>query len=93
MRRVSAAATNIHAQLGDLGEALVTGAGALEIAGRLGDLRLRIQAMSDLGQTQYCRGEYERVVELATDNLAALPTDWVYETLGTTPPPVLNHIW
>ena len=53
----------------------MTGTRALEIAGRLGDLRLRILTTTYLGQAHYYRGEYERVVELATDNLAALPAD------------------
>ena len=42
--RVCAFVTNIHSLLGELDEALVTGTRALEIAGRLGDLRLRILA-------------------------------------------------
>ena len=40
--RVCAFVTNVHSLLGELDEALVTGTRALEIAGRLGDLRLRI---------------------------------------------------
>ena len=60
----------------------MTGTRALVIAGRLGDVRLRILTTSFLGETHYYRGEYERVVELATDNLAALPADWVYEYFG-----------
>ena len=55
----------------------MTGTRALEIAGRLGDLRLRILTTTYLEQAHYHRGEYERVVELATDNLAALPADSV----------------
>ena len=39
-----------------------------------------------LEQTHYYRGEYERVVELATDNLAALPADWVHEHFGSIVP-------
>src|SRR6185436_2823134 len=35
---------------------------------------------------EYFRGEYERVVELATDNLAALPADWTYEDFGNAAP-------
>ena len=73
--RVCAFMTNTHSQLGELDEALVTGTRALEIAGRLGDLRLRILTTTYLEQAHYFRGEYERVVELATDNLAALPAD------------------
>ena len=84
--RVCALATNDHSRLGELDEALVTGTRALEIAGRLEDVRLRILTTSFLGQVHYYRGEYERAVELATDNLAALPADWLYEDFGTTVP-------
>ncbi len=73
--RVCALATNDHSRLGELDEALVTGTRALEIAGRLGDLRLRILTTSFLGQVHYYRGEYGRAVELATGNLTALPAD------------------
>ena len=92
--RVCAFMTNIHSLLGELDEALVTGTRALEIAGRLGDLRLRILATSYLEQAHYYRGEYERVVELATDNLAALPADWVYEYFGSAAPAsVYDRFW
>jgi tetratricopeptide (TPR) repeat protein len=50
-------------------------------------VRLRILTTTYLGETHYYRGEYERVVELATDNLAALPADWVYEYFGSAVPP------
>ena len=36
-------------------------------------MRLRILITSFLGRTHHYRGEYERAVGLATDNLAALP--------------------
>ena len=92
--RVCAFVTPIHSQLGELDEALVTGTRALEIAGRLGDLRFRILATSYLEQAHYLRGEYERVVELATDNLAALPPDWVYEYFdNNTPASILDRFW
>ena len=81
--RVCAAMTNIHSLLGELDEALVTGTRALEIADRLGDLRLRTVSTTYLEQAHYLRGEYERVVELATDNLA-LQADSVYEFFGTS---------
>jgi tetratricopeptide (TPR) repeat protein len=84
--RVYAFVTNIHSLRGELDEARASGTRALEIARRLGDLRLRILTMSYLEQAHYYRGEYERVVELATDNLAALPADWVYEYFGLTAP-------
>ena len=48
--------TNIHSLLGELDEALVTGTRALEIAGRLGDLRLRILTTTYLEQAHYLPG-------------------------------------
>jgi class 3 adenylate cyclase/tetratricopeptide (TPR) repeat protein len=91
---VCALMTTVHSLLGELDEALVTGTRALEIAGRLGDLRLRIPTTTYLEQAHYYRGEYERVVELATDNLAALPADRVYEYYGlTAPPSVYDRYW
>jgi class 3 adenylate cyclase/tetratricopeptide (TPR) repeat protein len=84
--RACAVLTNTHSLLGELDEALASGTRGLEIGGRLGDLRLRIPATTYLEQAHYFRGEYERVVELATDNLAALPADWVYEYFGGTAP-------
>jgi tetratricopeptide (TPR) repeat protein len=92
--RVYAAMTVTQMQLGELDEALVTGTRALEIAGRLGDLRLRILATSFLGQTYHGRAEYERVVELATDNLAALPANCVDESFGNpSPTSVFDRHW
>jgi transcriptional regulator with AAA-type ATPase domain/tetratricopeptide (TPR) repeat protein len=92
--RVGAVLTTAHAQVGELDEALVTGTCALEIAGRLGDLKLRILTTSFLELAHYYRGEYDRVVELATDNLAVLPTDWVYEYFGiAAPPSVWDRCW
>ena len=85
--RVYALLTNIRAMVGELDEALVTGTRALALAGRLEDLNLRILATTYLEVTLYYRGEYERVVELATDNLAVLPADRVYEYLGMPAPP------
>ncbi|PYO54312.1 MAG: hypothetical protein DMD83_22565, partial [Candidatus Rokuibacteriota bacterium] len=81
--RVAAVLMSAHSHLGELDEALVTGTRALEIAGRLGDLRLRILTTTYLEQAHYHRGDYQRVVKLAIDNLAALPADWVYEYFGT----------
>src|SRR5262249_331224 len=68
--RVYAFMTTPLSHLDELDEALAAGAQALEIAGRLGDLRLRILTTSYLEQAHYYRGDYERVVELATDNVA-----------------------
>jgi tetratricopeptide (TPR) repeat protein len=42
----------------------------------------------------YYRGEYERMVALATDNLAVLPADWVSENFGLgAPPSVSDRFW
>jgi hypothetical protein len=64
--------TVTHSLLGKLDDALVTRSRALEIAGRLGDLRLRILATSYLVQANYLRSQYDRVIELATGNLLPL---------------------
>src|SRR5215470_5264909 len=86
--------TNAHSLLGDVDEALVTGSQARAIAARLGDLQLRILATTYLEQAHLYRGEYQQVVELALDNLAALPADWVHEFLGsTTPASIYDRFW
>jgi class 3 adenylate cyclase/tetratricopeptide (TPR) repeat protein len=85
--RACALMVNVHALLGELDETLVVGGRALEIADRLGDLRLRIPTATYLEQAHFYRGEYERTVELATDNLARLPADWLYEYFGCASPP------
>ena len=91
---VCAFMTTVQSTLGELDEALATGTRALQIAGRLGDLRLRIVATSHLEQAKYYRGEYEHVVELAIDNLAAMPADWVHEYFGmAAPPSVFGRAW
>ncbi len=71
------------------------GAARCEIAGRLGDLRLRILTTSFLEQAHFFRGDYERAIELATENLKALPTDWVYENLlgSSAPTSVYDRHW
>jgi tetratricopeptide (TPR) repeat protein len=92
--RVYAFMTTTHSHLGELDEALVAGTQALEIAGRLGDSRLRILTTTYLEQAHYYRGDYERVVELATDNLAALPAAWVYESFGSAlPTSIFDRYW
>ena len=86
--------TNIHSLLGEPDEALATGSRALKIAGRLGDLRLRLRATTYLEQAHYMRGDYRRVIELATDNLAALPVDLIYEYFGMPAPvSVYDRTW
>jgi class 3 adenylate cyclase/tetratricopeptide (TPR) repeat protein len=92
--RVCAFMTTAHNNLGELDEALITGARALEIAGRLGDLRLRLVTTTYLEQAHFFRGDYDRVIELATGNLAALPADWIYESFGNVAPAsVYDRCW
>jgi tetratricopeptide (TPR) repeat protein len=86
--------TNAHSLLGELDEALVPGTRALEIAGRLGDLSLRIWTTLNLEQAHYYRGEYERAVELAIANLAAVPADRLYKHFGdTVPTSIFDRYW
>ena len=92
--RVYAFMTLTHALLGELDEALTSGTRALEIAWRLEDLRLRILTTSFLNWAHNLRGDYERAVELATDNVATLPADWLYESFGNTvPAAVWDRSW
>jgi class 3 adenylate cyclase/tetratricopeptide (TPR) repeat protein len=84
--RVCSVLMTLHTLLGEMDEAVATGTRALEMARRLGDLRLQILTTSYLEQAQYYRGEYERVVDLATDALTILPADWVYEHFGMVAP-------
>jgi class 3 adenylate cyclase/tetratricopeptide (TPR) repeat protein len=77
--QVCAFMTTVLSTFDELDEALVMGTRALESARRLGDLRLRIVCSSYLEQVHYYRGEYDNVVDVTIDNLAALPADWVYE--------------
>ena len=92
--RIYAVLANSKAQAGVLDEALVTGTRALEIAGRLGDSRLHIHAMSSLEQVYYLQGEYERVIEMAIANLGGLPPEWVNESFGNAAPAsVFDRCW
>ncbi len=84
--RVWAFLTLTHTLLGELDKAFLTGTHALAVAERLGDLRLGILTTTYLEQAHYAREEYERVVELATQNLAVLPADSVYECFGNSMP-------
>ena len=88
--QVCAFLTNIHSRLDEPEAALLTGTRALEIAERLGDARLRILATTYLEQAHYGRGEYARVIDLATSNLAALRPEWVHDFFGGSQPPSVN---
>jgi tetratricopeptide (TPR) repeat protein len=92
--RILAFMTTTHSLLDELDEAHASGTRALGIAERLGDLRLRILTTTLLEQVHYYRGEYARLVELATGNLAALPADWVCEYFGApAPTSVFDRSW
>ena len=92
--QVYAFMTNADSLLGGLDEALMAGTRALEIAARLGDLKLRILATSYVEQAHFYRGEYQQAVRLAIDNLATLPADWVHEYFGSAyPASVSDRFW
>jgi DNA-binding SARP family transcriptional activator len=84
--RVCAFMSVAHSVLAQLDEAVAAGTRAREIAERLGDLRLRILATDILVGAHHSRGEHGRVVELAIDNLAVLPAEWVNELFGRFAP-------
>ena len=73
-------------QIGQLDEAIASGNRALAIARSRGDLEIRILTTTYLEQAHYLRGEYEQVIELATENIAALPANRGYEHLGSAAP-------
>jgi tetratricopeptide (TPR) repeat protein len=76
---------NGHAVLGNLDEALTAGTRALAIAEATGDLKLRIDATDSLAQMHYFRGEYERVVALASHTLAVAPAHLMHDPLESSP--------
>jgi DNA-binding SARP family transcriptional activator len=84
--RVCTFTTQQLLMLGELDEALASGTRAQALARSLEDLELRLVSTSFLGQVHHYRGEYGRQVEVITENLAALPADWLYKDLGTPVP-------
>jgi tetratricopeptide (TPR) repeat protein len=91
---VCAFMTTVQSTLDDLDEALDSGSRALEIAERLHDVPLRIVATSYLEQVHCYRGDYERVVALATANLGALPADAVNNHFGmAVPASIFDRAW
>jgi class 3 adenylate cyclase/tetratricopeptide (TPR) repeat protein len=92
--QVCAIMTTVLSTLNDLDEALATGTRAVEIAERVGDLSLGVVTKSCLEEAHYYRGEYQHVVDIAVENLAALPTEWAHEYLGlAVPPSVFGRAW
>ena len=69
-------------------------ASSVEIATAAGDSRLRIVATSCLEHAHYYRGEYEQVVDIATENLAALSNESALEYFGMAiPPSIFTRGW
>jgi len=92
--RVCAIMTTVLSTLDELDEAFLTGTRAVEIAERAADLRLGVVTKSCLEEAYYYRGEYQRVVEIGVENLAALPAEWAHEYLGlAVPPSVFGRVW
>ncbi len=92
--QVCAFMTTVQSTLDDLDEALDSGSRALEIAERLHDVPLRIVATSFLEQAHCYRGDYERVVALATNNLDALPADSINAHFGmAVPASIFDRAW
>jgi class 3 adenylate cyclase/tetratricopeptide (TPR) repeat protein len=87
--RTASALTYALNLLGELDEALEAGTRALGIAERLDDIELRVRARMYLAQLYHYRNQYERSVELATDNLAS--ADSVDATAPTTPASALTR--
>src|SRR5262249_9609121 len=84
--RVCALAMDAHILLDQLDEARRGGTEAHTIARVLGDLDLRILTTRYLQQVHYALAEYERVIDLAKDNLAALPANRIYDKFGRNAP-------
>lgn len=92
--QVCAAMTTAYASVDELDEAFATGSRALEIAKKLGDLKIRLVANSYLAQVSSYRAEYERVIELTTNNLADLPAEWNKEHFGmAVPVSMFDRAW
>jgi tetratricopeptide (TPR) repeat protein len=92
--QVCAFMTTVQSTLDDLDEALDSGSRALEIAERLHDVPLRIIATSFLEQAHCYRGDYERVVALATNNLDTLPADSINAHFGmAVPASIFDRAW
>ena len=92
--RAYALTANSYTLVGELDNALGFGTRARTLAEAAGDLDLCLTTATCLEQVHYFRGEYERVVELAKDNLALLPADRGHEFFGSiAPASVYNRYW
>jgi DNA-binding SARP family transcriptional activator len=84
--RVRAFMSVAYFMLGEVEEAVAAASDAREIAERVQDPKLRLLATDVLEQAIYPRGEFERIVLLATQNLAQLPVGWLGESFGRFAP-------
>ena len=84
--RVRAFMSVAHFVLGEVDEAVAAASDAREIAERVQDPKLRLLATNVLEQAISPRGEFERIVELAIENLAILPARWLDESFGRFAP-------
>jgi class 3 adenylate cyclase/tetratricopeptide (TPR) repeat protein len=89
---VCALMSSLNCLHGELDDALANGTRALTIAEHLGDSTSRIVTETYLTQVHYYRCEYERVVELATANLAAMSAGPVHYP-ANVPSPVYVQRW
>jgi len=83
-------ATSLNNMLGEMDEAVASGTRALAIAERLDDLDLRRRTTRLLEMQYYHRGEYERVVDLATANLGVSQPEAIYGQVLTS---VWDRFW
>ena len=83
---VYAVMVTAHGIRGEFDHALKAANRALDVAGRVGDLRLRILTTNFLALVYYNLGDFERSAALALENVVALPTEWTYELLGNIAP-------
>jgi len=91
---VYTAIVNAHNLRGELDAAVAAGTRALAIANAVDDGGLRIAATTNLAQTYFYRGDYQRVVDLAKANLRRLeaePGDRVVR--ASAPASVYNRLW
>jgi class 3 adenylate cyclase/tetratricopeptide (TPR) repeat protein len=89
---VCALMSSLNCLHGELDEALTNGTRALTVAEHIGDATLRIVTETYLTQVYYYRCEYERVVEVATANLAAMSAGPVHYP-ANVPSPVYVQRW
>lgn len=92
--RVCAYMTTVLSTFDEINGAIATGNRALEIAARIGELKLEIIATSYLAQAHYYGGDYDKVVELATQNLQMLPPEWDHQYFGmAVPASIFTRVW